>query len=76
MSVCSFDSNVLLIWWISQPPKKKAGSSGGGKAGAKGKKASSVSGFDSEEPTEPEMSVRNLCTLHGNFLNVWKMWQW
>ena len=29
-----------------------------------------MSGFDSEEPTEPEMSVRNLSTLHGNFLNV------
>ena len=29
-----------------------------------------MSGFDSEEPTEPEMSVRNLCTLHVNFLNV------
>ena len=29
-----------------------------------------MSGFDSEEPTEPEMSVRNLCTLHGDFLNV------
>ena len=29
-----------------------------------------MSGFDSEEPTEPEMSVRDLCTLHDDFLNV------
>ena len=29
-----------------------------------------MSGFDSEEPTEPEMSVRNLCTLLADFLNV------
>ena len=29
-----------------------------------------MSGFDSEEPTEPEMSVRNLCTLHDDFSNV------
>ena len=29
-----------------------------------------MSGFDSEEPTEPEMSVRNLCTLQDDFSNV------
>lgn len=32
-----------------------------------------MSGFDSEEPTEPEMTVRNLSTLHGDFVDVRKI---
>ena len=44
---------------VCQPPKKKPASAGAGKA-VKGKKKGSVTAHDSAEPTEPEMSVRNL----------------
>lgn len=51
-----------------QPPKKKPAAAGGGKA-VKGKKKASTAAHDNEEPTEPEMSVRNtvlirFCHLH------------
>lgn len=45
--------------YVFQPAKKKPAAAGGGKA-VKGKKKASTA-YDSEEPTEQEMSVRNMC---------------